>query len=60
MKRNIQIVLAGVVLFHDGFTCFRKNDIHIMHPHGNDPIHADLRVHHKALKVLICITKRFK
>ena len=53
-RPHIQIVLAGVVLFHDGFPRLGQDDVHIMNPHCCDPVHADLRVHHQTLKIRMC------
>ena len=33
---HVQIVFAGVVLFHDGFPRLGQDDVHIMHPHRGD------------------------
>lgn len=53
-RPHVQVVLAGIMLFHDCLSHFGQNDVHIMFPHGGDPIHVDLGVHHQAMKVRMC------
>ena len=50
---HIQIILAGIMLFHDLLSVGSQNGIHVIDPHIGNAIHKYLNVHQKALEILV-------